>query len=95
LWLIETYVFQLPQLHKTLTRYAPPFFDTTFKCRQDKSQEFKNCWERAFAGQNAGKVLIERPHEKSVKKIVSRTLKNEIDVLKFGACFYPVSPTNA
>ena len=51
--------------------------------------------QKVFAGQNAGKALIERPHKKSVKKIVGRALRNEIDVTEVWSYSYPVSRTTA
>jgi hypothetical protein len=47
------------------------------------------CWTK-----NEG-FLIRRPHKKSVKKILCRALRNEIDVTNAWNYFYPVSSTNA
>jgi hypothetical protein len=40
-------------------------------------------------------ALFKGPHKKSVKKIVGRALRNEIDVTEVWKCSYPVGPTNA
>ena len=60
-----------------------------------QNAEALNWLEKVFAGQNAGTVLMDRPHKKSVKKILCRALINEIDVTEVWTCPYSVSPSNA
>ena len=80
-WLIETDVFQLPQLHKHFNVSRHPF-GQWLRVQSGQNAEVLNWLEKGFTGQNAGTVLMDRPHKKSVKKILCRALRNEIDVTK-------------